>query len=355
VQTAWQQERSFQQPTRVIVPNLPAGGGVSPSHGAGSSPGGRNPAPPVVPPSSRAGATSAAPSGGPVPRPTEPAGSSGGWLSPRVLLPVAALGLLLLGGVTAWRASLASAPPRPTSTALARTATPRAVVTAGTVVPTSRVTAAASPRATAAPGSAATRAPDTPAPTSGAVLLEENFRDPASGWPRQSSDPARRRVGYVDGEYAIAKLAGSGNPPVVTRPGDFGDFQLEVDVRLLAPTKDGYAYIDFRRQDNDDHYSLLVDPNDSTFQLQRNVGRRSQALIDWTYASAIRGGTVRNRIGIRARGADLTVLANGEEIGRAQDSTLRAGGLGFGVDNFGDGTSEVRFGNLSVRSLPDRR
>src|SRR5205085_8179949 len=82
----------------------------------------------------------------------------------------------------------------------------------------------------------------------GSVLLSDDFSNPNSGWPRQSSDPASRRVGYDGGEYVVAKVAGTSGAPLVTRAERFGDFQAQLDARLMPPTDGAYLFLDFRRQ-----------------------------------------------------------------------------------------------------------
>jgi hypothetical protein len=207
------------------------------------------------------------------------------------------------------------------------------------------------------PGAAA--ASTGPAPSAGAapaantssgVLLSDDFSNPNSGWPRQSSEPASRRVGYEGGEYVVAKVAGSSGAPLVTRAERFSDFLAELDARLVPPTDGAYLFLDFRRQENGDHYSFVVDPNDSTFLVQRNVGSGSDTLITWTAAPAIQGAGARNRIAVRAVGPRLTFLVNGQEVGSATDDRLREGSLAFGVGSLSDGAAEGRFGNLLVSS-----
>src|SRR5262249_49499847 len=156
---------------------------------------------------------------------------------------------------------------------------------------------------------------------------------------QQSSDPASRRVGYDGGEYLVAKVAGSSGAPLVTRAERFGDFLAELDARLIPPTDDAYLFLDFRRQKSGDHYSFVVDPNDSTFLVQRNVGSGSDALISWTSAPAIQGGGARNRIAVRAVGPQLTFLVNGQVVGSATDDRLREGPLAFGVGSLNDGAA----------------
>ncbi len=185
----------------------------------------------------------------------------------------------------------------------------------------------------------------------GRILYADNFSDPASGWPVQSSDAATRRVGYADGEYYVARLPGSGGSPYVMREEPFGDFLLEVDARLLEPTADAYVFVDFRRQPGGEHYSFVVAPDEGAFIVRRNTDRTGVTVLDWTRAAAIQPGPATNRLGVRARGDELTLLVNGEAVGQARAEDTRAGGFGFGVGSLNDGAAEARFRNLVITSL----
>ena len=126
---------------------------------------------------------------------------------------------------------------------------------------------------------------------------------------------------------------------------------MGADVRLQAPTENAYAYLDFRRQENGDHYSFIVDPNDGTFRLEHENGPNHDELLRWTQSAAIRRGTARNRLGVRAAGGDITLLANGEEIARVHDEALPDGGIAFGIGHFRNGGADARFDNLLVTAL----
>ncbi|HEY7062360.1 MAG TPA: serine/threonine-protein kinase [Chloroflexota bacterium] len=227
------------------------------------------------------------------------------------------------------------------------------LVTRSPGVPDTPAGSAPAPAANvSAAGSADAPDEEDAGPPGPVVLLEDDFADPASGWPRLSSDLSTRRIGYVDGEYSIVKVANTQGAPFVTREAQFGDFLWEIDVRLQEPTENAYAYLDFRRQDNGDHYSFVVDPNDSTFQVQREIGQTRDDLIGWTRSAAIRRGTVQNRLGVRAESGEIVLLANGEEIARVEDDRLGSGSLAFGVGNFRNGSADGRFDNLLVTAIP---
>jgi hypothetical protein len=118
----------------------------------------------------------------------------------------------------------------------------------------------------------------------------------------------------------------------------------------VPPTDNAYVFLDFRRQENGDYYSFLVDPNAGRFLLLRHTGD-DRRLIDWTAEPAIQQGTATNRLGVRARGSTLILLLDGAEVGRAQDGALREGWVGFGVGSLTDERAEGRFSHLLVAAV----
>jgi hypothetical protein len=219
--------------------------------------------------------------------------------------------------------------------------------------PATTVARTASPPLTAAPPSqpAATVARTPGAP--GRVLYQDDFADPASGWTRESSEPESRLVGYADGEYQVARLLTRPGWSGAARPSEgFNDLQVEADARLVGPTEGAFVFLGFRRQQNGDHYALEVDPDDGTYRLMRHAqGGPSATVIGRTRSTAIQPGTATNRLGARARGPDLVLFINGQEVGYARDDTFRQGTLALGVGHRGDQQAEARFANLVVFSV----
>ncbi len=279
--------------------------------------------------------------------PTEPEFASGDG----VVGPAAGTPPPMPTGVPTPRPTAAPAPTtgtsRPSITSTTPLATPtRPAVPALTPPPApSRITIS-TPAIAPTPAAAAPPAPDA----GDRVLLHDDFTDPSSGLPLQSRDPTARRLGYRDGEYLVVRLAGSGGEAFVAYPEAFDDFQAEIDARLVPPTEDGYVFLDFRRQENGDYYSFLVDPNAGRFLLLRHTGD-DRRLIDWTAAAAIQPGAATNRLGVRARGSTIVLLLGGTEVGRAQDGALRDGWVGFGVGSLADERAEGRFSHLLVTAV----
>ena len=225
--------------------------------------------------------------------------------------------------------------------------------------PGARQAAAPSPAAgsVVAPTEPAQASATVPGPAPGAasgpgrVLYRDDFANPNSGWLRQSNDPSTYLAGYEAGEYVVTRVAATPGRSAVWRREGFIDFQVEIDARLVGSTEGSYLALIFRRQENGDHYSFVVDPQASTFRLLRHSGPSITNVIGWSAAPAIQGGTASNRLGVRVRGSEIMVLVNGQELAQARDDTFSEGWVGFGVGYLRDGPAEGRFSNLVVTSV----
>ena len=89
------------------------------------------------------------------------------------------------------------------------------------------------------------------------------------------------------------------------------------------------------------------------FIVRRNTDQDGATVLDWTRSAAIQSGTATNRLGVRAQGADVTLLINGQEVGRARAEELGPGGVGFGVGSLGDGPAAPE--SAARPRLPGRR
>jgi tetratricopeptide (TPR) repeat protein len=196
--------------------------------------------------------------------------------------------------------------------------------------------------------------PPSAATVPGRVLYQDDFTDASSGWPRQAADPEGASRGYENGEYYLIRVRDRPGWLYLSRTREgFTDFQVEIDARVASATEGAYVFLGFRRQPNGDHYALIVDPDDGTYRLLRHsVGSPSATIIGRTRSTAIQPGAATNRLGVRAQGADLIMLINGLEVGRARDEQWRQGSLVLGVGQRGETTStEGRFANLVLSSL----
>jgi len=210
--------------------------------------------------------------------------------------------------------------------------------------------AAPEPTATPAPSPAVSPPSATPTPGPGAILLSDNFDDPAAGvLPRSSPNPDRYTRGYMDGEYRLSSQSDAG--AVAAVPGSYENASLAVDARMVGDT-DGRAialYCRLQPGPSPSGYVLYVAPPDGALRLWRIDGGARTPLMDWQARSAIARGTGRNRIELSCAGSVITVTVNGARVGFAFDGKYRGGQMVLGaVGATATRTIDVRLDNLAV-------
>jgi hypothetical protein len=183
----------------------------------------------------------------------------------------------------------------------------------------------------------------------GRVLLRAPLAQPLHDWPAPWNDGEISRARYDDGELVVTKLDQNVRPRGPVVPTFTRDFEAEIEARLVTPTPGAYLHLGFRRQQADgQRYELAVDPAARAYRLRLGTGGDWTTLLDWTPTPAIEPGTVRNRLGVRAQGADLVLLVNGQVVGRTRHAQLADGGFSFGVGSSGEAPVEGRFRNLVI-------
>lgn len=176
---------------------------------------------------------------------------------------------------------------------------------------------------------------------------------------KSCDDPSRWQGGYLDGEYRIVKPAGSKITPGPCHIMRFSDFIAEIDAMLIPPTDDVYITFEFRLQsayngnyDNENSYAISVYPDTGAVTLARITKGNDTILLNASNERAMNRGGSRNRIGVHAQGDSITVLLNGQEIGRVRDTAYKDGLLAFAVGHKQDKRAEARFDNLLVSRVP---
>ncbi len=194
--------------------------------------------------------------------------------------------------------------------------------------------------------------PPTPTAPLPAAVRQDNFTDPASGFPPQVE--GREGSGYQNGEYtiivpepdgvAIADLAGQ----------TYGDLIVQVDARAVGPPAGGSYGLVLRRQVRGgtiEQYFVLLDPEAGTLRLARWNGVESRDLAPPAAHPAIKRGEETNRLMVIADGGRLTVLVNGAQVAQASDpGNLLEGAIGLRADA-GTAPFQARFSNLKIHPV----
>ncbi|HEY7065416.1 MAG TPA: hypothetical protein VII06_28320 [Chloroflexota bacterium] len=183
------------------------------------------------------------------------------------------------------------------------------------------------------------------------IFYWDDFTQPSGRWRRSWTDRTTDPTAYEDGEYVLRVTSESDPTQAVWNRFPFDDFEAEIEARLVAPVEDAMVFLDLRIQPDNSRYRLSVTPGTGHFALYEGRPTGARAVVDDAPSAAVQGGTATNRLGVRAEGADIVLLINGQEVGRAQTGALRDGRIGFGLTSPAGQPAEARFSNLVVVSV----
>jgi hypothetical protein len=176
--------------------------------------------------------------------------------------------------------------------------------------------------------------------------LEDDFSDPASGWPRRSN--AGWHQDYEDGAYRVALDQDQWTYALATSTAglDVGDVVVEAEVRFVSNFADAGAGLICRHLDSDNYYSFEIE--DGAVSITRFVDDEQTVLVDSAPSDAMDPGLSRLRA--ECVGDTLTFYVNGQQVASVQDDSLVHGDVGLIAGGAGEGQTDVRFDNFSARS-----
>jgi hypothetical protein len=251
----------------------------------------------------------------------------------------------------------------PFATTAEETSTPEAVATrtGGRATAVAGSDAAVTPAA-AAPSTGPQPTPARPAPTAAAqptpagpkVLLVDNFDNPDSGFGTRNNENYQR--GYEAGNYVVrfkTRDAFFASGPVK----DFSDFQLDVDCLVTTAVPVGACGVVFRWQDNsnspgDSWHKFQVDPGTGTVRfvtLKDDIQVKNW--LEWVPNPAVAKGTLPNHLTVIAKGPQITLRVNNQQVGNFNDPTFSEGTIGLIAHGY-TVPSEWHFANLRVTEAP---
>jgi hypothetical protein len=181
----------------------------------------------------------------------------------------------------------------------------------------------------------------------GAVLLQDDFEDPNSGWEVGAYDAGS--VGYEGGAYAATSIQedkmmwGLANDI-------FQNAEIHVDAtQVQAPPNNNNAYgVMCRVREGGTGYLLRIS-GDGFYAITLVDGPESfLPLVDWTASDAIRQGNSTNQIGAVCDGGYFALYANGTLLAEAWDDSFQSGDIALTTTSFESAPSKVLFDNIIV-------
>ncbi len=184
-------------------------------------------------------------------------------------------------------------------------------------------------------------------PTRPNAIYEDDFSNPASGWETWS-DANGSFVAYQNNGLRI--LVKDSQYDYWSRPGKrFVDARIEVDaIKLDGPNDNDYGLI-CRYQDRNNFYAFLASSDGYAGILKVEDGKyKVISGTELAYSTALHQNEALNHIQADCIGQSLALLANGQVVARAQDSTFSAGEVGVIAGTNATPAVDIFFDNFVV-------
>jgi hypothetical protein len=180
---------------------------------------------------------------------------------------------------------------------------------------------------------------------SGAVLFQDDFSNPATGWDRLLADEGV--MDYDGGGYRILVSAPEMNFWATPRK-DFSDVRMEVDAGKIAGPDENRIGLICRF--NGSAYYFFIISSDGFYGI--GIFSGGQAVLlgqdEMLSSSNIHQGVAVNHLRADCVGDQLTFYVNGFQIAQAQDATLISGDVGLLAGTFATPGADVVFDNFVV-------
>jgi hypothetical protein len=182
----------------------------------------------------------------------------------------------------------------------------------------------------------------------GAILFQDDFSRPGSGWDRHAD--TTNVTDYQAGGYRIR--VGEAHEVLWSNPGlRFADARIEVDATEIGGPEDNSFGIICRYQDGKDFYFFLIS-SDGYAGIGKVVKGLQTLVSGATLAksSAVHLGQTTNHIRGDCVGDQLTLYVNTVRVALARDASLRQGDTGLLVGTYDNPGADILFRNFVVIS-----
>lgn len=133
---------------------------------------------------------------------------------------------------------------------------------------------------------------------------------------------------------------------------DTGNADVKVNVRSVdgSPSPTGYGLIVHGQRSKagelEDYALLIYSGTDPQYEVIKHKDGQQSTVVPWAKSSAIRTGTSKNQLEVRARGAELSFYINGQYVEKITDTeNSKRGVAGFYTSD----VTEVAFDDLEIK------
>jgi len=186
-------------------------------------------------------------------------------------------------------------------------------------------------------------------PSAGALILEDDFSDPAP-WSLVQTSTSSVALGVNNLTLALDQ-PGAYLYTLRSQP-SLGDFYLEITASTsLCRASDEYGLLLRVSSDLEFYrYSLSCD---GQVRLDKYYQGRASSPQPWMLSGAVPPGAPASaRLAVWAQGKELRFYVNGEHQFTVQDPSLTSGSFGLFIRSAGDNAVTVSFSDLVVSEIP---
>jgi hypothetical protein len=182
-----------------------------------------------------------------------------------------------------------------------------------------------------------------------AVLYEDSFDNPKSGWGEDDRDEFER--GYDRDEAYYFELYEPNWFAWATPGTRHTDVRVQVDARVISEVQDAHYGVICRYVDVDNFYYFAVSADGYYGIFRREDGDIDVLSGDGSgmmFSPTIKTGEQVNRIVAICQGSDLKLYANGGLLASVTDDTHTKGDVGLGAGRGTEGRVRVHFDGFVV-------
>ena len=185
------------------------------------------------------------------------------------------------------------------------------------------------------------------------VLYQDNFTDPASGWPEAKFD--NYFIGYHEPEFYHVEVTSPNYKTTVFEPEKkaYGDVTIQVKAftasSKTAETGDYCFGIAFRRS-GDQYYAFAISQRTKKWYVLKSTPNSLEILGQGT-ADQIHAADVGDLLRVDAVGANFSFSINDQLVSQVKDADYASGEVGFYVQSFDAAQVHIHFDQLTISNF----
>lgn len=196
-----------------------------------------------------------------------------------------------------------------------------------------------------------------------AILLEDDFSNPESGWPDLKEDTAWR--GYHPPDFYHVEATGQNQVATAVFGTEATNVSVEarVFVDILESEAGEYRYgLLLRQVDSRQFYAFTVAPRSNQWAVLKATSDGLETLESGSLDSLtggsiepIQGGSAEtaDMLRVDASGSTFSFIVDGRIVSTLTDSSYSSGDFGFYVETLDESRAHVHFDSLSVLKIGD--